>query len=249
MTRQPDQPQNSDPKTNRLLAALEDDDYDALMKGSKVVSLKFRRRLLRQDAAVDAVYFPITSMISLLVTTDGQPQMEMATIGKEGVVGASELFQKQGTGSMGLSLVQIGGTAVRIEADALRKVTTSRPAVKEVIDQHLFALMRQILYGAACNRIHSMEERCARWLLMTHDRAGQDTFPLTQEFLSHMLGVRRSTVNVATGMLKKAGFIRYVRGKITIIDRPGLESASCECYQSIIRVYDSLLPDPPKKEN
>ena len=84
---------------------------------------------------------------------------------------------------------------------------------------------------------------------MTHDRAGQDTFPLTQEFLSHMLGVRRSTVNVAIGMLKKAGFIRYVRGKITIIDRPGLESASCECYQSIIRVYDSLLPDPPKKEN
>ena len=104
--------------------------------------------------------------------------------------------------------------------------------------------MRQILHGAACNRLHSMEERCARWLLMTHDRAGQDTFPLTQEFLSHMLGVRRATVNVATGMLKKAGFIRYVRGKITIIDRPGLESASCECYQAIIRVYDSLLPIP-----
>ena len=81
--------------------------------------------------------------------------------------------------------------------------------------------MRQILYGASCNRLHSMEERCARWLLMTHDRAGQDTFPLTQEFLSHMLGVRRASVNVDTGMLKKAGFIRYVRGKITVIDRPG----------------------------
>ena len=77
-----------------------------------------------------------------------------------------------------------------------------------------------------------MEERCARWLLMTHDRAGEDTFPLTQEFLSHRLGVRRATVNVATGMLKKAGFIRYVRGKITVIDRPGLESASCECYRT-----------------
>src|SRR5579863_3757522 len=83
---------------------------------------------------------------------------------------------------------------------------------------------------SACNRLQSMEERCARWLLMTHDRAGEDTFPITQEFLSHMLGVRHATVNVATGMLKKAGFIRYVRGKLTVIDRPGLESASCECY-------------------
>jgi DNA-binding transcriptional regulator YhcF (GntR family) len=91
-----------------------------------------------------------------------------------------------------------------------------------------------------------MEERCARWLLMTHDRAGQDSFPLTQEFLSHMLGVRRATVNVATGMLKKAGFVRYVRGKMTIIDRRGLESASCDCYQAIIRVYDALLYLAPK---
>src|SRR5271163_1254765 len=101
--------------------------------------------------------------------------------------------------------------------------------------------------GAGCNRIHSMEERCARWLLMTGDRAGVDTFPLTQEFLAHMLGVRRATVNVATGMLKKAGFIRYVRGKLTITDRSGLESASCACYGEIVRVYDSLLPEPLEK--
>ena len=92
-----------------------------------------------------------------------------------------------------------------------------------------------------------MEERCARWLLMTHDRAGEDTFPLTQEFLSHMLGVRRATVNVATGMLKKAGFIRYVRGKITVVDRPGLESASCDCYHAIVKVYDALRPEAPKQ--
>jgi CRP-like cAMP-binding protein len=87
-----------------------------------------------------------------------------------------------------------------------------------------------------------MEERCARWLLMTHDRAGQDTFPLTQEFLSHMLGVRRATVNVAIGMMKKAGFIRYSRGVITVVDRPALESASCECYQAIQNVYAAVLP-------
>ena len=182
-------------------------------------------------------------MVSLLVTADRKPQMEMATIGREGVVGASELLQEQG--AMGLNLVQIPGTAVRIAAAAFLKVVGSRRPVERLIHQHLYALMRQILYGAACNRLHSMEERCARWLLMTHDRAGEDIFPLTQEFLSHMLGVRRATVNVATGMLKKAGFIRYVRGMITVIDRPGLESASCECYRDIRKVYDHLRPEAP----
>ena len=211
---------------------------------AKVVKLKFRLRLFRQDGIIDAVYFPLTCMVSLLVTTDGSPQVEVATIGREGVVGASELIQAQG--AMGLNLVQLPGLALRIESGAFLKLLDAQPSVRILAHQHFYALTRQILYGAACNRIHSMEERCARWLLMTHDRAGEDTFPLTQEFLSHMLGVRRATVNVATGMLKKAGFVRYVRGKITVIDRPGLESASCECYQAIVRVYDSVLFDDRK---
>jgi len=234
------QPANgSDPKMNRLLAMLKPDDYDALTADAKIVTLKFRKQLVRQDHPVDAVYFPLNSMVSLLVTSDGTPHMEMATIGREGVVGASELIQAQG--AMGLNLIQIPGTAIRIGAEAFRKVIKGRPLVQELMHTHQYALMRQILFGAACNRLHSMEERCARWLLMTHDRAGQDTFPLTQEFLSHMLGVRRATVNVATGMLKKTGFIRYVRGKITVVDRPGLESASCECYHAIVRMYKSVL--------
>ena len=244
MTEQTPQPRIVEPGMNRLLAQLGREDYHALMLEAKVVPLKFRKRLIRQDEPIEAVYFPLTAMISLLVTTDGQPQMEMATIGNEGVVGASELMQEQG--AIGLNLIQIPGEAVRIEAETFRKLVVQRPAVRRLVDRHLYALMRQILYGAACNRLHSMEERCVRWLLMTHDRAGEDTFPLTQEFLSHMLGVRRATVNVATGMLKKAGFVRYVRGKITVIDRPGLESASCECYQAIVRVYDSVLFDGRK---
>ena len=235
---------SADPATNGLLARMERGDYDALMRNAKVVFLKFRMRLVRQDQDVDAVYFPLSCMVSLLVTTDGRPQVEVATVGREGVVGASELIQ--GQGAMGLNLVQLPGYAVRVEARGFRELLDSRPPVQKLIHQHFYALMRQILYGAACNRIHSMEERCARWLLMTHDRASGDTFPLTQEFLSHMLGVRRATVNVATGMLKKAGFIRFVRGKITVIDRPGLESAACDCYQAIIAVYDSLLPRTPK---
>jgi CRP-like cAMP-binding protein len=137
---------------------------------------------------------------------------------------------------------------VRVKAASFQKLITGRPFVQKLMNQHLYALMRQVLYGAACNRVHSMEERCARWLLMTHDRASQDTFPLTQEFLSHMLGVRRATVNIATGMLKKAGFIQYVRGKITVIDRGGLESASCQCYRDVLRAYDSVLPHAEKRD-
>jgi CRP-like cAMP-binding protein len=240
------QSEDVDLTANGILARLTREDYEALMLHAKVVFLKFRMRLFRQDGIVDAVYFPLTCMVSLLVTTDGRPQVEMATIGKEGVVGASELIQEQG--AMGLNLVQLPGAAVRVKAGAFRTLLESRPLVQRVVHQHMYALMRQILYGAACSRIHSMEERCARWMLMTHDRAGQDTFPLTQDFLSHMLGVRRATVNLATGMLKKAGFIRYVRGKVTIVDRAGLESTSCACYHAIVKAYDSLLPAIPTKQ-
>jgi CRP-like cAMP-binding protein len=233
------------PRTNHFLRELHPEDYDALMADAKIVALKFRKRLLRQDERVDAVYFPLTCMVSLLVTDDSQPQMELATIGREGVIGAVEVFQIQG--AMGLHVIQIDGFAVRVEAIAFRSIVANRPQIQKLVYQHMYALLRQILYGAACNRIHSMEERCARWLLMTYDRAGADTFPLTQEYLSHMLGVRRSTVNVATGMLKKAGFIRYVRGRITVIDRSGLESAACDCYRAIINVYAALLPGTPKQ--
>ena len=243
MSKQTPRPR-ADPKLNHFLARLDPADYEALMAEAKIVPLKFRKRLNEQDERVGAVYFPLTCMFSLLVTTDHKPQMEMATIGKEGVIGAAEVFQEQG--SMGLNLIQIPGTAVRVPSAAFLKVVGSRLPVQRLIHQHLYSLTRQILYGAACNRLHSMEERCARWLLMTHDRAGEDTFPLTQEFLSHMLGVRRATVNVATGMLKKAGFIRYVRGKITVIDRPGLESASCECYRAIVQAYAHLVAASPK---
>jgi CRP-like cAMP-binding protein len=237
-------PSIPDPKSNYFLARLQPDDYDALMLIGKIVPLKFRKRVLLQDDRVDAVYFPLTCMFSLLVTSAEEPRMEMATIGKEGVIGAWEVFQA--LGSMGLNLVQIPGAAVRIDANAFRETIRNRPPVQQLIQQHLHALLRQVLFGAGCNRVHNMEQRCARWMLMTHDRAGQDTFPLTQEFLSHMLGVRRATVNVATGVLKKAGFIRYVRGKITVIDRRGLESVACDCYQAIMKVYAPLRPDGAK---
>ena len=238
---QAQQSRNLDPKSNAILAKLSREDYDAVMAKARVVTVKFRKRIYQQDAAIDAIYFPITSMVSLIVSTKRKAQMEMATIGKEGVVGAVEAMQRQG--ALGLHVIQLSGTAVRIPSGSFLAEIARRPQVASVIFRHQYALTRQILTGAACNRVHSMEERCARWLLMTHDRAGQDSFPLTQEFLSHMLGVRRATVNVATGMLKKAGFIRYVRGIITVTDRRGLQSSACECYQAIVQTYDSAMKD------
>jgi CRP-like cAMP-binding protein len=233
---------DSNPKHNLLLARLDPEDYEVLTCGAKVVSLKLRKRLYRQEDPIDYVYFPITCMVSLLVADGAKPSMEMATVGREGVVGASELIQ--GQGAMGLNIVQIPGTALRLDRDAFLEAIKSRPRVVDSLHQHLFALIRQVLFGAACNRLHSMKERCARWMLLTHDRARQDDFPLTQEFLAHMLGVRRATVNGATGMLKKAGLIRYVRGRVTLIDRVGLESASCSCYKAIVQSYNSILGDP-----
>jgi CRP-like cAMP-binding protein len=222
---------------NRLLAALEPVDYDGLMAEAKVVSLKLNKVLYRQDQRIEAVFFPITCMVSILAGAGDTDLVETATVGNEGIVGAVGFIQVET--AVGQHIIQLPGTAVRMEAGRFREQMNSRPALKILVERHAHALMRQVLYGAACNRVHNMEERCARWLLLTHDRAGTDTFPLTQEFLANMLAVRRATVNVATGMLKKAGFIRYVRGQMTIIDRPGLESASCDCYPAIWRAYNN----------
>jgi CRP-like cAMP-binding protein len=230
-----------DHRGNTLLAEMEPEEQTVLLAGAKVVSLKLGKRLYRPDEPISAVYFPINSMVSLLAGSGTATPLELATIGKEGVIGAAEVQLKQG--AMGLLIVQIPGTAVRVEAETFRTAMGSLPRIEDIMHRHFYALTRQILQGAACNRRHSMEERCARWLLMTHDRAANDVFPLTQEFLSRMLGVRRATVNVAIGMLKKAGFVRYVRGMVTVTDRPGLESASCECYEDIVKQYELLLPD------
>jgi CRP-like cAMP-binding protein len=227
------------PRKNLLLASLGPEDYGNLMQGATLVPLKFRKRLYDQDSAIDVVYFPITCVVSLLVSIDDKPAIEMATIGREGVVGASEVTEMQG--ALGLSTVLLPGTAMRINPDAFRNLS---PKGRALMHRHFFALTKQILYGAACNRLHSIEKRCARWLLMTHDRAGENEFPITQEFLSHMLGVRRATVNSAIGALKNAGFIRSVRGRIRIIDRGGLESACCPCYHAIVRAYDGILGVP-----
>ena len=229
-----------DPKANQLLAKLDLEDYQAIIGKSKIVSLKLGKRLYHQDETITAVYFPITCMVSLLVSTSGkQPRLELSTVGKEGVVGAIEVLHSQG--ALGVCLIQISGTALRISASDFLEQMNNRTRGTKLFGLHLHALTRQILQAAACNHLHSMEERCARWILTSHDHAGQETFSLTQEFLSHMLGVRRATVNQAIGALKKTSLISFVRGKMTVRNRKGLEAASCGCYDEIRRVRASVM--------
>jgi CRP-like cAMP-binding protein len=141
------------------------------------------------------------------------------------------------------AIVQIPGSALRVSAEAFKGALRRNPAFHASLLRYTMALINQIAQNAACNRAHPIEERCARWLLMTHDRVnGSDHFPLTQDFLAQMLGVRRAGVSVAQAILQKAGLIRYTRGTIYILDRPGLEAASCVCYRIIRAEFDQLFP-------
>ena len=225
-------------KRNHLLAALPADDYKAVTERATVISVKYGKQLYLQDAPIDSVYFPLSCVVSVLVGVSHGAKVEMATIGNEGMVGFPAVLDVRR--AVGDNVVQVHGDAVRLDANVFRNESKARPALRGLMLRYLYALIFQMVYAGSCNRLHSMEERCARWLLQTHDRVGNDTFPLTQEYLAQMLAVRRATVNVAIAILKKAEFIRYVRGRITITDRFGLESAACPCYLVIRREYERL---------
>jgi CRP-like cAMP-binding protein len=167
--------------------------------------------------------------------------VEFATVGNEGFVGVAPLLGVESMPTRCLS--QIPGAASRMEAGAFRAAQDANPAFRALLLRYTLALLNQIAQTAACNRAHPIEERCARWLLMTHDRVNGDKhFPLTQEFLAQMLGVRRASVSVAQAILHRAGLIRYTRGTISVLDRAGLEAASCPCYGVIRAEHERLLP-------
>ena len=165
--------------------------------------------------------------------------MEMATIGREGMVGLPIFLEADTMPSRAFG--QVPGGALRITAAAFTEEIKRNGPLVRVLNRYTLALFNQVAQTTACNRVHLLEQRCARWLLQTHDRVASDQFLLTQEFLAQMLGVRRSGVSAAAGLLQKAGLIRYARGRITVLDRPGLESAACECYGVIKREFDRLL--------
>jgi CRP-like cAMP-binding protein len=247
------QPASCDPRTNLLLKMMDSADYQSLIKHGTVVALRLGKRLYHQGDPIDAVYFPITAMISLLVSTAGKrPSLEMATVGSDGVIGASDAIY--GQGALGVALVQIPGSALRIPIASFLSQIDLRPRMVNIFARHLYSLVRKILYSVACSHNHSMEMRCARWILTSHDSAGVDTFPLTQDFVSQMLGVRRATANLAIGALKDVGLIKYVRGKVTVLNRVDLESAACECYGAIKMIAlgpneDSAQPWPCRERH
>jgi CRP-like cAMP-binding protein len=225
------------PKRNHFLASLSAKDSRALMSQGEVIHLKLMRRLYVEDRPVDSIYFPIDCVVSILVGSEGS-LLEMATIGSEGIVGAPAVLDDGRT--IGTTIVQLEGKAMRVDIEVFQRALTRRPAVEHLMNRSLHALIFQIMQSGACHHLHTVEERCARWLLLMHDGAGSDTFLLTQEFLSQMICVRRASVNLAVGVFRRAGYIRYVRGMVTIIDLSGLESASCGCYRLIRNEYDRL---------
>jgi CRP-like cAMP-binding protein len=217
-------------KRNRLLALLAKEDYQRLVSRCVITSLALYKELYRAGTRIDVIYFPLDCVVSMLVGSGADdPKVEMATIGNEGAVGVFSVLNE--TRAIGTHIVQIAGDALRMDVIAFKELLGAHAGIHNLMHRYMYALTYQIVQAGACNRLHTMEERCARWLLMMHDRSEnkKNTFPLTQEFLAEMLGVRRATVNLAIGILKTAGFIQYVRGQITIVDRAGLESAACPC--------------------
>ena len=213
--------------------------WNACDPTSKRCSVGVKHVIYEPNGAITHVYFPTGCIISLVTYLEDGSAVEMATIGLEGMVGLPIFLGSDTMPSRAFG--QIPGDALRITAAAFKAaIKRNRPLVR-VLNRYTQALFNQVAQTTACNRVHLVEQRCARWLLQTHDRVGSDQFFLTQEFLAQMLGVRRSGVSAAAGLLQKAGLIRYARGRITVLDRPGLESAACECYGVIKREFDRLL--------
>ena len=231
-------PAMTNPPENRLLSALP---AVGDIEGAEVVELKAREPLYEEGGLIEEVYFPLDAVVSVVADMGDGSVVEVATIGREGMVGVGVVLRA--TRSDHRVFIQVGGRMLRMHADRLLDLITSHAALDRLVHVYVQALMTQIARSAACNRAHAIDERTARWLLMTHDRVGSDRFNLTQEFLGQMLGVARPRVSTAAATLQRAGFIRYSRGRIEVLDRAGLEEASCECYQVIADEYQRLLGD------
>lgn len=225
-------------ESNRLLKAFDDGDRARLLEIGERVHLEQKQVLVETDHPYEDIYFPGDCVISLLTVFRDGTAVETATIGCEGMLGIPVYL---GTGSMPVLVMnQLPGEALRVPSEAFARVAES-PRMRFVLDRYTQAFLSQVFQNSACNAHHPIVERCARWLLLTHDRVRSQHMALTHELLAYMLGVRRAGVTEAAGELQSAGHIRYSRGRVEILDRAGLESAACECYAIMRRAYDELL--------
>jgi CRP-like cAMP-binding protein len=232
----------SDYTRNRMLQLLPFADAERLSRLFEPVKLQFRESIYSSGKPIDYVYFPLTGMVSVVVDMEGGQTVEAGTIGREGMVGLPAFL---GTPkSLCRVLTQIAGEALRAPVDAFREELRRGEALSRLMRRYTAAFMGMLAQTAACNRLHSLEERMCRWLLTTRDHVGTDGFPLTQDFLGQMLGVRRPSVSLAGAALQNAGLIKYSRGQIAIVNRAGLEAAACECYGVVRGHFDEAFnPD------
>jgi CRP-like cAMP-binding protein len=237
---QPDAAAGNARERNRLLRAFPADAYAAIAPYLETVKLKRGAVIAERGDPVEYAYFPHRSVLSLVTPLSDGTIVESATVGYEGVVG---LFAIMGDGiAFERVIAQVPDSATRLPAGRLGALASEYEPVRSLLFRYAQALFRQTAQSLACLQHHSIEERCARWLLQTHDRVGADEFSLTQAFLAAMLGVRRASVNAAAGKLQAEGYIQYQWGRIRVTDRAGLESAACECYGIIAETYSQFLP-------
>lgn len=228
------------PSSNRLLAALPPGEYQRLLPELEDVAMPFAAVLYEPGDAIRYIYFPKDSIVSLIAEVADHSTLEIGFVGNEGVAGLN-VFMGVET-SPHRAVVQGAGTAARMKASALRREFGRAGPLHDLLHRYAHSLLLQVSQTAACNRFHTLDARLARWLLMTGDRVGVDEFMLTQDLISNMHGVRREGVSKSAGLLQKHALINYSRGRIKILDRPGLEAVSCECYSIIKDESDSYLP-------
>jgi CRP-like cAMP-binding protein len=224
---------------NAILACLKGKDETLILEQGEFVNFKIRQNVYRPAERINEVYFPLSAVLSVVARMKDGGIIEIGTIGREGTSGVPLVMGSDTSANE--SFCQVPGRAWKMSADTFRGLVANNPLFRDFLNRYLQAYVNMLGQLAACNRLHTVQERCARWLLMTSDRVGGNEFPLTHEFLGIMLGSRRSGVTVAAAILQKAGFIRYSRGMVTILNRAGLEATSCECYGVTVEQFGSLL--------
>jgi CRP-like cAMP-binding protein len=223
---------------NQLLAALPRKEYNRLLPHWETVPLDFKQVLYVPGESIEYVYFPNSGIVSLLIIMSDSVAAEVGMVGNEGMAGLPVFLGVDTIPNQ--AIVQVPGDCMRMKADIFKASVNPSDTLHGLLQRYAHALIVQASQLVACKSHHSMQQRCCRWLLMTHDRAGTNQFPITHEFLSKMMGVRRATVTEVANTLQKAGLIRYSRGQLTVQDRLGLESAACECYQKVKAEFDRL---------
>ncbi|MBK8810577.1 MAG: Crp/Fnr family transcriptional regulator [Acidobacteria bacterium] len=230
---------SDDARLNHLLAALPDEEFDRLRTELKPVSLALGEVIYESGEQLDHVYFPTTAIISLLFIMENGSTAEIGMAGNDGLVGIA--LYMGGSTTPNRAVVQSAGNAYKIRAKALRFEFHLAGQFQNILLRYTQYLMTQISQTAVCNRLHSVEQQLCRWLLINHDLLQTNKLIMTHDLIANMLGVRREGVSIAAGHLQQQGLIKYVRGTITMIDRPALEMAACECYQVVKEEYDRLL--------